>query len=304
LFFNNTAATKLNKAIILLAISMLLLSGCSQNNNNQKPTPRQQSAQDGQQPDEIPEELKAIEGSIEKIIKSLGGPAVAVEGEEQPAEEQGGESQDKGGQKEGKKEEGQQSQGGNQKQVAQPPQPESPWEKITPTINTLHYQWNAYMPSAVKMGAKEPLVGNFGDALNRLTGAIIEKDKNKALMAASHLYAYIPDFYSLYKARTSPEIKRLRHYTRNAMLNAMTANWTQADEDISSLKSSWALLKNTLSKDQQQDSNKLDFSIYELEKVVKERNTALSNIKGKVTMANIEAIEKSAEKQTGQEGSE
>jgi len=51
-----------------------------------------------------------------------------------------------------------------------------------------------------------------------------QQNKTNTLLAASYLYAYIPDFYSLYRAETSPEIKRVRYYTRNAMLNAMTAN--------------------------------------------------------------------------------
>jgi len=94
-----------------------------------------------------------------------------------------------------------------------------------------------------KKNAGRNLIDGFSTALNSLTDTVISKNKTNTLLAASYLYAYIPDFYSLYRAETSPEIKRVRYYTRNAMLNAMTANWEQADSDMSNLKNVWNLYK-------------------------------------------------------------
>lgn len=301
----------IKKIGILIIILSLPMPGCRQ--SSREPAPQQQSQQAGQQSDKVPKQLTGIEDSIERIIKSLDGPAVGVK--EEKKEEKEGAQQDKAGQetkKEGEgegdqekkggegEEGGQQKKGAQQDQAAQKPKQRNPWEEITPVMNSLHYQWNSFMPSAVKMGANRTLVDNFSNALNNLTNTVIAKNKTNTLVAASRLYSYIPDFYSLYRTKTSPEIKRIRHYTRNAMLSAMNANWTQADQDINSLKSSWSLYKNTLSRDQQDSSNKLDFSIYELEKVIKDRSQPLTDIKGRVAMANVETLEKSAEKQAGQ----
>lgn len=153
------------------------------------------------------------------------------------------------------------------------------------------------MPMAAKMGAGKNSIENFSSALNSLTSTSISKNRTNTLMASSYLYAYIPDFYALYKTQTSPEVKKLRHYTRNAMLNVMTGNWTQADTDMNNLKATWSLYKNALGKDQQEISGKLDFSVQELEKVIKEKNQPLSDIKGRVALANVEALEKSLDKE-------
>jgi uncharacterized membrane protein YgcG len=61
------------------------------------------------------------------------------------------------------------------------------------------------------------------------------------------------------------------------------------------------MYKNTVSKEQQDTASKLDFSIYELEKVVKQRNQLLTDIKGRVALDNIKSLEKASEKE-GQSG--
>ena len=172
-------------------------------------------------------------------------------------------------------------------------------EKISAIVNKMHYQWNNLMPVAIKKGANKDLVNNFGNKLNNLSSTVVGKDKMKTLIAANQLYVYIPDLYLLFKPKLSPEIKRVRYYSRSAILNSLSANWTQVDSDISSLKSVWAVYKNSLSKDQQDNANKLDLSINELEKVIKERKQPLIDIKGKVEFSNIEALEKATEKESG-----
>jgi hypothetical protein len=322
LFF--TTKVKFVKVSVLLTVSILFSTGCGLfDNNTQQPELQQQSAQGEQQPEKVPDQLKSIENSIETIIKNLDGPAVVVE--EDKKKEPGGEGtqgkpeeddqnqQSKESEGNGEGEQKQQEQGGennkeqqgNEAQQKEPPKqpvPQTPWDKITPVIHSLHYQWNGYVPSAVKSGANGTLVDNFDNSLNTLTSSTIGKNRIETLMAASSLYSYIPEFYSLYRTPNSPEIKRIRYYTRNAILNAMNENWEQADSDIESLKTSWSIFKNTLRDEQRQESSKLDFSIIELEKVIAERSQPLSDIKGKVAMSNIESLEKSSEKQSQQSG--
>ena len=159
------------------------------------------------------------------------------------------------------------------------------------------------MSEAIKKGASNDLVNNVDNSLNNLSNIVKSKNKMNIMIAANRLYAYIPDLYSLFQPKSSPQIKRMRYYSREAILNASIADWNQADSNINSLKSVWALYKNSLNKDQQDLANKLDLSIYELEKVVKERNQSLVNIKGKIELSNMQHLEETTESKSGEESS-
>lgn len=286
--------------LIILVMTFTLFAACGK--SSQKPDAKQQSAQSEQQSDsnKVPSDLTELENNIEMIVKTLGGPAVQVKEETQQ-----GKQDDSSGQKKqdnsnnqtesNSKEEGQNGQQNQSSGSAQKTQPtQDPMEKTVQIINKIHYQWNNLMPLAIKKGAKKDLINNFDNTLNSLSTTAIGKNKMNILIAANNLYAYIPDLYSLFKPAASPEIKRIRYYTRNATLNSMIANWTQANSDIANLKSTWSLYKNALSKDQQDIANKLDTSIYGLEKVSKEKNQSIAKIKGSVVFSNIEALENAA----------
>jgi hypothetical protein len=300
--------------IIATTILMLFLSACGQNSNTQQS--EQQSGQSSGQGGKVPEQLTGIEENIEKIIKTLNGPAIELKEEKKQENTSKGstnpnqQEQSKGSQNKqeqsnqsaesqqtGTSQKSQQSEQSKGSQQSQPSKPEDPMDKLTPIINKLHYQWNEYMPQAVEKGADKKLADGFSSALNSLTTTIIGKNSTNTLMAANYLYAYIPDFYSLYPGNSSSAIKRITYYTRNAILNSITANWAQADTDINSLKASWSLYKNVITKNQPDESIKLDYSISELEKVIKEHNQPLADIKGRVAISNIQAIEKALSKQ-------
>jgi hypothetical protein len=84
----------------------------------------------------------------------------------------------------------------------------------------------------------------------------------------------------------------------------MTANWEQADTDMSNLKSTWNIYKNLIPGEQQEQSSQLDYSIYELENVIKEKNQPLCDIKGRVIISNIQALEDAMEKGSNKEDSQ
>lgn len=322
-----TNRSKLFFQILIILIIAAGFSGCGKNAQNKQSQPQAQQAGTGQEGDKAPDQLKEMEESIEAIIAALKGPAVGVKEEEKKGQggqdgqkQQGSQTQQEntqggqdkqGGQggQENKKQDGPgQSQGqggqGGQQQNQQPPKQESPWEKISPVISKLHYTWNDYMTQAVKAGATRALVDNFDMALNNLTKSIISNNETNTLMDANKLYSFIPDFYNLYRTKTSPEIKRIRYFTRDAMLYSKTGNWEQAEANLTSLKASWSLYKNTVPKEQQDLANRLDFAISQLETVVKEKNQPLTDIKGRVALSDIEALEKAVEEQAEKGGSQ
>jgi flagellar biosynthesis GTPase FlhF len=199
-----------------------------------------------------------------------------------------------------KQQEPEEQQGQQQEQQGQTSE-EDPWQQITPIINGLHYKWNSFLPMAMKKSANMHLIDGFSNALNNLTNIIIDKNKTNTLMASSSLYSYIPQFYSLYRSEISPELKKIRYSTRNSMLNAMAGNWEQAEYDLNTLQSSWSVFKNTLPEDMQESSSMLEFSIFEFEKVLLKKNQPLIDIKARVTMSNIETLEKLLKTHTGGE---
>jgi len=298
----------------------LLLFGCAK---NEKPEPKQQATEENQKFEKIPEQLKAIESNIEKLIKELGGPSIGVEEEkkedktnkeeeEKSNNEDKRKKEDENQEKQGEDEKGkskedekQNEKNGQQKQKSdeeksaekeqQPPQ-EDIWQKIIPVIHSLHYQWNSYSPAAAEVNASKTMMDNFSNALNALTSAVESKSKENSLMAANQLYSYVPDFFSLYKTSNSPEIKRVRHFTRSIILNSSADKWDDVNNDLNNLKSSWQIYKNIVFNEHKEAANTLDYSIYELEKVVFQKNKSLIDLKGRVVMSNIEQLEKAVEK--------
>ncbi len=309
---------KKNMAIILNLFTLLILitilfCGCGQ--SNQKQNTEQLSSQTEPNSDKIPGQLNDIEKGIEKVILTLEGPSVTSEEQKSNGSQQSSSNSqiasskneaqstpDKQSSSQNTKQEQSTSKDNTQKQSSSQTKLSNEWEEVIPLINSLHFKWNNYMPLAVKIHSDSNLLENFSESLNNLTNTLIDKNDKITLLAANDLYYCLSEFYTLYKTKTSPEIKKVRYYLRNAILNSSIDNWTKAKNDIHNLSSSWTISKNTMDKSQQELANKLDLSINEFSKVVLDMNKQLAEIKGKVALTNVEAIEKSNEKLVEQKG--
>ncbi len=308
-------------------------SGCAGSSDQQQDM-QLQAAQEKKSEEKESEKLKKVEEQIESLFKALEGPSVATEdaeekqddqqqddqhkgshqqdgqqqGQQQQDTQQGGQQKEDPQKQESKQQDGQQQkdsqkqgekqqQGGQQQQDQQQQgqQTQDKWSQIDGIINNLHYQWNDLMPEIAKKGAEMKLIDNFDNSLNSLTTTIETKDRNKALTSANKLYSYIPDLYSLYRVKMSPEVKRMIYYSRNIILESEKENWEQVEKDNESLEKSWSLFRNTLEKEQKKTEDKLDFSIYELKKVSADKNKQLCGIKGKIVLNNIKELQKSFE---------
>jgi len=283
---------------ILLILIFALFTACSQSSQQSSES---ESSKSNSESEEVPSDLTELENNIEMTEQTLDGPSIVTK----QMQETGQSTQSSEGAQSGQNNQSQQgsqsSQQGKGQNQGQPSSPnqQDPMEKISAIVDKMHYQWNNLMPLAIKKGANKDLVNNFGNKLNDFSSTVVSKNKMKTLIAANQLYAYIPDLYLLFKPKLPPEIKRVRYYSRSAILNSLNANWTQANSDIGNLKSIWAMYKTSLNKDQQDIANKLDLSIYEMEKVIKGKNQPLVKIKGKVEFSNIEALEKAIEGESG-----
>lgn len=315
----NTKSMIKVRVIIWFLFICLFMTGCSKKNENGQQNAQLQALKEKQTQEKESKKLKAIEADIEAVFEVLGGPSVKMEesksekdsekqsqqttgeqqkteqqqsGQQQGGQQQGGQQQ--GGQQQGTQQQGtkQEQQGGQQQGTQQAP---DKWSEVDKLIQKLHYKWNDFIPDLSKKGADIKLIDNFDNALNQLTTTISSKDKEKVLTSANTLYSHIPDLYSLYRIKLSPEAKRMVYYTRSIILESAKDNWPQVVKDNETIEKSWSLFRNTLESKQKETGDKLNFSIYELKKVSVEKNKQLTDIKGKIVLDNIKELQKTIE---------
>jgi len=298
-------------SIILLLFFCLFTAGCAK---KEEPQDAQlQALKQNQEQEKESEKLKDIEADLEAVFEALGGPSVKTDksGSEKDSkkddqqtneESEKTEKQQGGGQKTGEqqsdKDQEEQQQTSKEQQIQkdqQKPQTPDKWSKVEDLIRKLHYKWNDLSPDLSKKGADIKLIDNFDNALNQLTTTVSSKDVQKVLESANTLYSKLPDIYSLYRAKISPEVKRMVYYTRNIILEAAKDNWEQVIKDNEAIEKSWSLFRNTLENKQKEPGDKLNFSIYELKKVSAEKNKQLTDIKGKIVLDNIRDLQKAIE---------
>lgn len=297
----NKNRTGIRKVLLLSFISLLLLWGSLSGCGLLKKISGQQPEQE-EQSEKVAKQLEEIEKTLEAIFMALDGPSIGTAEEGQSSQESQVKEDSSMSKSEGQdQEKPQEDQNGMKGSDGQEQGQDSkdPWQQVSQEIKGLHSSWNDYLPEVTKKGAKKEVLDGFSDALNNLTEITEAKDKAKTLLAANQLYASVPELYSLYKTKTPPELKRIIYYTRNSVLTSMKDDWSKASSDMEEIKSRWSLVKNAVGKEQQENSAKLDLSIYELEKVIKEENKDLVEIKGKLTLTNIEALQKAMEKGEG-----
>ncbi|NLM20427.1 MAG: hypothetical protein GX207_01580 [Peptococcaceae bacterium] len=281
----------------------IILSGCSLVDKMFGNSPEQtEQAKQEEKPEKIPKQLEELDLTLENLFKTLGGPTAVTSQEQQQGNSKNQSTQNQNQQEspfQSQEQAQKQQQTGNNspqnkngQQTEQSAQPSDPWQQTAADIESLHSAWNDYMPEITQKGASKELLDKFSDALNNLTKAVETKDKNKTMLAANNLYAGVAEMYALYKIKTVPGLKLLIYHTRNVILNSAIDNWSETMTARDELKAAWSLVRTTL-EGQKEREVKLDLSISELDKVIKEKNIDLIEIKGKLILANIESLQKS-----------
>ncbi len=261
-------------------------------NQGQQKGEEEDSSKQGQQKGEEEDSSNQGQQKGEEEDSSKQG---QQKGEEEDSSKQG--QQKDSTQQQGNKEENSSQKGDTEQQNGKATAQIAPnrWSNVDKIINKMHYQWNDLMPEIAKKGADMKLVDNFDNALNNLTTTAKSKDQDKVRTSANKLYSYVPDLYSLYRIKMSPEVKRMIYYTRNIILESNKDGWEQVEKDNEALEKSWSLFRNTLEKEQKKTGDKLDFSVYELKKVITEKEQELTSIKGRIVLNNIQQLQKSFE---------
>lgn len=338
---NNNITTKyLKYTIVRLLVPIIIIATflCACGNKEEDPSTKRQSNESGKEADEsseIPKELYDLEDNIEKIIKILGGPSVEQQedtspeqkpqdnnsssnettkddkGEESDTKKEStkNESENKTNKEEESKSKDKSDSGGDKGDSenqsddtkSKDTSKKDSWSEISPIINGMHFTWNSYAPEASKKGASHEIINAFSSSLNGLTNSIVSKNVNFTLVSANNCYGDITKLFSIYKKQNISEVKKLKYHTRNVVLSSVSGDWNQANNNINDLKTIWSFVENSLGEENKKLASTLNFSIMELEKVVKEENQPLSNIKASITLFNIEEIDKKLKDSSKQE---
>ena len=274
-------ANKFRLFIIFLIICITIVSsGCSSSNQQQG-----QSQPQPQENEKKPDKLKEIEGNVEAMIGMLSG----VPNEPAKAQQESGQSQ--GGQQSG----GQQP---AEKGLLEP-KTKVNWEQALKDVEKIHTQWNDYISISAKDGVPKNSIDAFSNSLNELTNQIGAKNGTGALLAANNLNFYLASFWMVYDSKVPPDLKRLKYHLRNTIYYADLIKWIKVEENLNVGKSLFESIKTTAPEEKQEAVNKLDFSVQELEKVVKAKNPPLIKLKGKLTIDNLQELEKGMESSGG-----
>jgi len=301
---------------MIVYILGILIIFCSCGQKSSKPQENQEKP---------PQSLTQIEQNIDSIIDILDKEGKVQESTEtgkqqgqeskntssQGSSQSGGSSQDSqqsGGSGQSSSQSGGSSQGstgGESSQSSKQTQPSTPtnWEQVDKIIKDTHKKWNEYQPEAVKIGISSEMTNSFDNTLNTLTNNIDGKSLISTLSNATDLYKYIPEFLSHYKSKFV-DIKRVKYFTRDVMYNSRSDKWDLADNSITKMNTLLSNIRSQSSEEIKNNINSLLYGISDLEKVTKERQKNLIQIKGNIILDNIKIIEKYIEKQTQKEEQE
>jgi hypothetical protein len=248
----------------------LPLAGCG--NKNNEPIGQQQSAQN-EQNEKVPQQLIGIEQNIEGIITALDGPSV-------PKENDGFENKD--------------ATNDDKEKISPSDDPGSKNNEEDEKKGSESSEGSSSESPSPSGSTPTPNKDDTGDkSKSREKSQDDPWEKISSLVNSLHYQwnELRPDASS---KGASPELKRVRYYTRDAVLNSLKPDWAVADADIISLKSSWLTYRNTADKKLNEEISKLDYSINELEKVIKDKNQPLIDIKGRVVLSNINFLEENS----------
>lgn len=269
-----------------------------------------------------PKELTQLQSSLEQVFEALRPtqPGTATQKPPTPSEskqsgqagKQQGESkeQDKSEQKDEQKDEdkNKDKQMTNQKpgqpggqggqQPGQAPPGQIDWVKQEQQLEQIHQQWNTYEPKAMKAGARLEIVTGFEEQLNVLTAKVMARDRYGAQLAANRAAQYIPDFLQLYGTNPSPDLSRLRYLNRDVMLKVDANDWVGAEKDLAEMPPIWSRVRSEAKGEEEYETNKVDFSLTDLNQAVKTRDKALVRIKADIVERNLTTLSKFLEKES------
>lgn len=275
--------------ILLLLIALMSVNyftGCSQ--RSAKPAPEEAD----KKKNKAPESLKELESEIESIIKELDKKEEDKKEETQVKIESKTEVKQEQDQNKGENETKQET----KEEVKKESVEDKKWKTVKEKVESIHKHWNNLQPAVVKAGMQKKVIDDFSNALNILTIYAEAKDQQNTLFTANELHQFMAAFLEKFDEKIPPDVKRIGYFIRDAKYNGTANQWEKAKGSMSKAKSHWAVVKPQLKKEQETQGSKMEFALYELEKVIEQSNITLTKLKSDIVLEDLKKLEESFEK--------
>lgn len=286
------------RLIAVLTIMLLILSSasCSRmlgQNNGKQQGQNQQQHEKKDPPSALTQMEKETDEMIQQIQKIRDQRAQMIRQQASTSQEQvaGNKSQQKGqNSSQGGQKGEQQEQKGNQNQAAQQAHLTVNWEDFEKKIKTLNELWNGYESEAKKDGAHDRLISQFEKQLNALTGTVMAHNEEETLTAANGLYQYYYQFFNLYRHNAPPEIKEMKYYIQEILINAEADKWEDAIPLLTNMDKAWQTAKSRMQKPNKELNARIDNAMQDFSQVVQQKDLHLVKIKGAILLKNVEKV--------------
>jgi len=285
--------------VLILAITLVLLTSTScsrifKQNDDQQQGQKGQQQEKKDPPSALTQMEKETDNMIQQIQKirdqrakmigqQIGTSQKQNDGNKpQPKQQSSSQADQKQDKEKQDQQQESQTQGMQQNQIK--------WQNFEKTIKALNELWNKYEPQAKKDGAPDTLISQFEKQLNMLTSSIMAHDEEKTLMDANELYQYYSQFFNLYKHQAPPEIKEIKYYVQEILINAEAGKWEETATLLMSMEKAWQTAKSRMEKPDHELNAKIDHAMEDFSEVVQQKDLQLVKIKGEILLKNVEEI--------------
>lgn len=291
---------KLGKTmVIILAFALVIISltACSRifnQNGNKRHGQKEQHKKDPpsaltqmeRETDDMIRQIQKMRDQRVQMVRQQTDVSKNQDEANKPQPKQQGSNQQ--GQEQGQQKQGQQQ--GSNNQDKQQNTETIKWQDFEKNIKTLNELWNKYEPQARKDGASHSLISQFENQLNRLTGTIMAHNEEEILAAANELYQFYSQFLNLYKHQAPPEIKEVKYYVRQILIDGEAGKWEETSPLLANMEKAWQTAKSRMEKPDQELNAKIDHAIHDFSQVVRQKDIQLVKIKGEILLKNLEGV--------------
>lgn len=306
-----------NKLIIICAILLLGLLGCTNENKNEEIKAA----------DKAPSSANELTGGIDGILSTVGEierlalDIISPEEEEKPTEkpssgkESGGGDSAEGGQGSGNgggegessgQEGNAQGEGSSGESSTQDPEKEeqekeqkkekeleSKWQSINSKIEEIHSHWNELEAEVQKKGAPKEARDKFKDTFNMMTKAIEDQNIVEIYNYASQALLNLKPMYDLYLDDIGGDLTALRHAAYQGYSKAINGEPSVAHSVLSNKEDSLNTIRLKLGDDEKEKEKveKVNLSLMDFRDSLDQNSRMLFMIKKDIVIENIKALE-------------
>ncbi|WP_143156897.1 hypothetical protein [Thermosyntropha lipolytica] len=170
------------------------------------------------------------------------------------------------------------------------------YSKEEQLVKKMYKEWNLLEPDLVKAGIGNKERNDFRQGLDDLALAVQKKKREEALRAAIAMYKYYAGINKVFSGVVPPNFYLVKYEALSGAFFAAQGDFNQAEEHMESLFEYWNMLKMQKKADDAKLFNRTEFSLYDLQKAVENKEALLIPMKIEVVQNNLEEVEDSLSK--------